>query len=630
MIQRQAENVDIKPGKAYGQENITTLKYGPDLIHQLRLLADRQMTFYAVLIDSVNSGFLFTTELLLDCVRLAKRLLEPKGVLLFVTVQKAIGFQGDSLLGHQSFLIFETHAELFEYFPPVARAVQVLLGKTYGGEEVSTDLASDVLMSVVPVLTKNGILMKGKIDSRSRRNIVLASIDNFTSLNTLNERFAEQGRMTREEFIEELKAMEAERLIYPIFPKVPMLVNCLRNRSPFSLPDYLVAAKLVSREQVDQLQAEVRNQLSEERITLGPLAMKRGFMNARQLEVILQDQAFYGSDAERDRFKKFKSASEQSQVQSLLGHLGTVDPSNLLQNLAQNRESGVLSVEYKDLQFRALFETGKLSHAKLSKINGNQAVVEFACSWNEGTFVFMKRTPPPDLARDACKLDRLLDKLLLDAALAKDNMTVQLKKLPKGLDTVLEKQEDTKELFQTREFDHPHDEGKLGEDDVALMERVWQALDGLSPLSTVIKRLADVPTHRVTLAAVTLLNYELVTLPEFDVTAPLDKFNRMVRKVAEKLGVERTIAFLRLGMRDTVGYSVRARVFAVGAAGEVGIDMAAARDTGASLSLVTQDIENWQVKFIEYVSQELDSDMLVGIIEEIHQPVPQEQPENPQ
>jgi hypothetical protein len=134
--------------------------------------------------------------------------------------------------------------------------------------------------------------------------------------------------------------------------------------------------------------------------------------------------------------------------------------------------------------------------------------------------------------------------------------------------------------------------------------------------------LTDVPTHAVAHAAVTLLNAELCTLPEYGLTAPLEKFNQMVRKVAEKLGVERTIAFLRLGMRDTVGYSVRARVFAVGASGEVGIDMAAARNTNASLSLVVNDIENWQVKFIEYVSQELDSDLLVRIIEDIHQPAP--------
>jgi hypothetical protein len=624
MVQGMIRNLDRKTPKAHGQENITALKYGPDLIHQLRLLADHQTTFYAVLVDATNSGFLFTTELLLDSVRLAKRLLEPSGVLVFFTVQKAIGLQGDSLLGHQSFLVFENHAELFDYFPALAKPVHVLLGKTYGEEVVTTDLASEVLMSVVPVLTRQGIEAKGKIEARSRRNIVLASIDNFTSINTINERFSEQGRMTRDEFLEEVKNLEAEKLIYPVFAKVPMLVNCLRNRSPFSLPDYLVAAKLVTREKVDQLQAEVRNQINDDCITLGPLALKKGYINARQLEVSMQDQAFYGQDAEKEQLKMLKSASEEAQVQSLLGHLGTVDPSNLLQNLAQNRESGVLSVEFKDLQFRGLFETGKLTHAKVSKIAGNQAVVEFACSWNEGTFVFMKRTPPPDLARDACKLTKMLDKLLLDAALAKDNMAVLHKRLPKGLETVLEKQEDSKDLFSIKEFKDPQDGAKLAADTVALMERVWESLDGLSTLTTVIKRLADVPTHRVTHAAVTLLNYELVTLPEFDLTAPLDKFNQMVRKVAEKLGVERTIAFLRLGMRDSVGYSVRARVFAVGASGEVGIDMAAARNTNASLSLVVNDIENWQVKFIEYVSQELDSDMLVRIIEDIHQPKPKQ------
>jgi hypothetical protein len=624
MVQGRIVNLDGKTSKARGLDkgNLTALTYGPDLVHQLRVLADQQNTYEAILVDATNSGFLFATEMLLDAVRLAKRLLEPSGVLVFFTVRKAIGLQGDSLLGHQSFLIFENHAELFDYFPALARPMRVLMGKTYDEEEVETDLASEVLMSVVPVLTRQGIEAKGKIDARSRRNIVLASIDNFTSLNTINERFSEQGRMTREQFLEEVKNLEADKLVYPIFAKVPMLVNCLRNRSPFSLPEYLIAAKLMTREKVDQLQAEVRNQINQDCITLGPLALKKGYINARQLEVAMQDQAFYGQDADKEQLKMLKSASEEAQVQTLLGHLGTVDPSNLLQNLAQNRESGVLSVEFKDLQFRGLFDTGKLTHAKVSKISGNQAVVEFACSWNEGTFVFMKRTPPPDLARDNCKLTKMLDKLLLDAALAKDNMAVILKNLPKGLESILEKREDEKNLFAVREFKDPLDGAKLREDSVVLMERVWQSLDGLSTLTTVIKRLTDVPTHAVAHAAVTLLNAELCTLPEYGLTAPLEKFNQMVRKVAEKLGVERTIAFLRLGMRDTVGYSVRARVFAVGASGEVGIDMAAARNTNASLSLVVNDIENWQVKFIEYVSQELDSDLLVRIIEDIHQPAP--------
>jgi hypothetical protein len=104
-----------------------------------------------------------------------------------------------------------------------------------------------------------------------------------------------------------------------------------------------------------------------------------------------------------------------------------------------------------------------------------------------------------------------------------------------------------------------------------------------------------------------------------DLTVPLEQFRKLCSRVAERIGVERSLAFLRLSLRDTMSYSVRARMFALGAAGEVGIDLAAARSAGASLSLVIKDIEDWQVKYIEYVSQELDSELLLGIIQEIHQ-----------
>ena len=52
--------------------------------------------------------------------------------------------------------------------------------------------------------------------------------------------------------------------------------------------------------------------------------------------------------------------------------------------------------------------------------------------------------------------------------------------------------------------------------------------------------------------------------------------------------------------------------------GDIGVDMAAARQANASLSGVIQDLENWQVKYIEYVSQELDREVLLSLITEIH------------
>ena len=88
--------------------------------------------------------------------------------------------------------------------------------------------------------------------------------------------------------------------------------------------------------------------------------------------------------------------------------------------------------------------------------------------------------------------------------------------------------------------------------------------------------------------------------------------------VKEQIGSERSNAFLRLSFRDTLGYSAGARVFILSNKGEVGIDMVAIRRHSSSLTTVLQDLENWQVKYIEYISAELDKQTLLTIIHNIH------------
>src|ERR1700721_1288571 len=111
----------------------------------------------------------------------------------------------------------------------------------------------------------------------------------------------------------------------------------------------------------------------------------------------------------------------------------------LLKNFAQNRDTGVLSVEHRDAHFRAHFDKGRLMHVRIGKITGNKAIIEFVSAWREGIFVFIQRKPPPDLIIESCKLTKNLDKLLLESALAKDNMDQDLLSLPKKLDVILEK-----------------------------------------------------------------------------------------------------------------------------------------------------------------------------------------------
>ncbi len=55
-----------------------------------------------------------------------------------------------------------------------------------------------------------------------------------------------------------------------------------------------MAAKLMSQEQVGDLVAEITAMPSRERINIGALAVKKGFISGRQLAVAMQDQSFYG------------------------------------------------------------------------------------------------------------------------------------------------------------------------------------------------------------------------------------------------------------------------------------------------------------------------------------------------
>ncbi len=90
--------------------------------------------------------------------------------------------------------------------------------------------------------------------------------------------------------------------------------------------------------------------------------------------------------------KVLKRSSDDTQVQALVGHLGNTEASNLLQNIAQNRDTGVLSVEYRDLAFKAHYDMGKITHAKVGKIEGNKAIVEFCSAWKDGIFRFYQTT----------------------------------------------------------------------------------------------------------------------------------------------------------------------------------------------------------------------------------------------
>jgi hypothetical protein len=599
-------------------QNIIVLKYGPDVLTEIASLSKTKRLYSAILVDATICGYLFPAETLIEAGHLAEQLLEVQGALIFLTSKKATAVVRESLTGTMTLHCFDNHSELYDYSPTLTKFIQTALGHTTEFIEESTDLSHQVLMSTVPVLTAKGLETKMAMDKHHRRNMLLATIDNYTPVVTLAGKMVSQSRLTESEFFERLKELEQERLIFPVFQKIQFLVNCFKNRTAFTLKEYLMAAELISRNQLDELMMELNSTPLKQRVSLGALAVRKGLINSRQLEIALQDQAFYGQTEENEKVKLGSVSGEESKVQSLVGHLGSTDPSNLLQNLATNRETGVLSVEYRDMQFRALFEVGKITHAKLGKIMGNPAVIEFASAWKQGIFVFIQRTPPADLSKDNCKVSKALDKLLLDAALAADNTEVTWKKLPRAQESVLEKLADKEGHLDNEKLTDPKEKFVINANERAMMRKLWNALDGLHSISMVIRNLADVTTSDAAMAIDRLLAYGLVTVPQVDLHGPLSKFQELVRKLTETIGVERSEAFLRLSMRDTIGYSGRARCFILSRNGDVGVDMAATRSAGTSLSVVLQDLEDWQVKYIEYAGQEVDRTTLLNIIREVH------------
>lgn len=598
-------------------DNIIILKYSPDLMDELYGLSQGNHLFEAVVIDATLTGFLFPAELLIEGSRLVDSLVEVRGALIFLRTDSAAALVKESVTSPPSFRVFNSYTQLFDFSPSLTKYIRSTLGKTAGFQEESSDLTEQILNSAIPVLTDQGMEEKVSISTGSNENHVIAMIDNYSPIASLALR--SNGRLSEDQVLEVLKELERRHTIFPLFPKIPFLANCFKNQRSFTLEDYLTGCKILPQSAIDELTLELTGTNMKERMSLGALAVKRGILNHRQLEVALQDQAFYGQQKAGTRRKVTAAATDEHRVQSLVGHLGSTDPMSLLQNMATNRETGVLSVENRDMQFRCHFEQGKPMHARIGKLHGNEAVVEFASAWTQGIFVFIKRKPSEDLTKDTCKVSKALEKCLLDAALAQDNTDVVWKKLPKGPESVLEKNEDKKALLEGEPLKDPKEKTPLSQKHMNIVKNVYNALDGLTPIVRVIRNIGDVTTADVAYALDVLLENHMATVPEGDITGPMEKFQRLVLGIHQHIGGERNSAFLRLSLRDTLGYTGRARVFILSPKGEVGINMAAARQAGTSLSMVVSDLENWQVKYIEYVSQDLDRAALLSIIREVHE-----------
>lgn len=598
-------------------EKTVQLTMNPALLEEMQGLIEFDKKYDAILVDCTLDGFLFPAEDLVRACNRARELLTVKGSLIFFKPDQILVLVKETLFGDISFHVFDSLRQLYDFSSQLAERVKLPDSMLTGTATRGSDVSDQILMSTIAVLTDAGINSKTHDSAHTRAGMVLRAVDNYSTINTIANRVSTTDNMSLDELKDVLRHLEREKLIYPLFAKVPFLADCFRNSTLVTIKDYLLASNLLNKEQLDELLMERPSDNPDARLGLGPLCVSRGYFPSRQLEIILYDLAVYGGHS-HGQINETANPVDQLLVQSLTGQLGNTDPAGLLQNLNSNRGSGVLTAEHRNLQFQCIYTEGNLTHARLGDILGNNALIEFVATWHEGMFAFMQRDPPPDLAADACKLTKPLDRLLLSAAMAHDHQEVLWKRLPHGIETAVEKLPDTNQILQSKDLTDPASGQPLTKRDLEIMQKLWQALDGLLPLSTVIRNLGNVTTTEAARALDLLLQMRLVTVPQSDVSATLEGFRRVSHAVSEHTGIDRNTAMLRLGLQSAHGYSTTSRIFIVGSLGEIGVDLGAAHSAGLVASDIVKGLDEWEVKYVECLCDIVDRALLKDIVYNVH------------
>ncbi len=212
--------------------------------------------------------------------------------------------------------------------------------------------------------------------------------------------------------------------------------------------------------------------------------------------------------------KSFKSKG----FSNLEGELGVFDTPALLQSLATAQKTGVLTVSAPDgRNFWLLVELGRPVQARLGRLGGSSAVIEFISNFDEGKFNFLERTEAKarKILDDSYDVDRGLERCLMAGALASDNLAWGRGVLAEA-DVPL-KLVDTEELSRRlKQMEEASD--IVSPEDMSLVSIVIGNLEfGSTSLNELVDRIGCYPTADVWRTVALMLQYQLIkTVSQFN------------------------------------------------------------------------------------------------------------------
>jgi hypothetical protein len=606
-----------------------TISYEKNIFSSLDKLVQQGCLLDGLVIDLTATGFTLTLENVCTFILYAKKLLHPQGVFLFVKSGGSISLVKDDPAGGLNINLHDSPLGIFMRSPLLAEHVYATIN---GIEKVrpsydGSSLANHIFLTTVAVLTRKGHSELAQEKLPIKLNWFLQLVDGYRTLEGIHIDLKRQHHLDWMDFLTLVQQADSSGFIFPVFARAEFLAKCYENKKAFRFGRYLVASGVVSEAQLMGLleqQKDNHNGKNGSQL-LGDLALARGLISARQLELLLADQYLYGGYRGENREKALlTTASIQSAgvCDSMIGNLGAIDTPGLLQSLSTAGKTGLLTVDSQGRTLSVAFLDGKVTHAKLGRLRGKDALVEFATGWSEGIFVFRDKVLSADLVDD-CKVASGLNRILLDSALCQDHIAEILAGFNGGGNIVLECAEDFEQLVAVLRAGEPQliDETVPGVEEWRIIGELSQLIDGITPLEEIIRNFDIWPSHKILKAVYLLSQSGLLHEQKENLFRPLKRFQLIVQAISDHLGVEDSKVLLQSSLHYSLGQAGLECRFRISSKGQISVDISQMRASGESVAEIVAQLRKWMEAYLSYCKQRLEP----LVVEEIIQNVLQEQ-----
>jgi hypothetical protein len=604
-----------------------TYSYRETLFAELERLAMEGRRFDGLIVDLMQTGFTLPLDSLVRFHSYGKRLLKPQGVMLFIKADGAMTLTKDDPGGGLTLNVYDSPFGIFARYPMLADYVCATVSgidrrRLRGG---GNTLANHILYTSTPVLTPRGASFKTSFELPPPQNWLLQLIDDYSSAEAIGRLMEARHNVHMDETLRLMQELEAEGAIYPIFSRIQFLANCYHNRKPFRLGRYMVAAGIITPSQLEEL-LELQQEEGwgrNHKTFLGLLAVRKNYINTRELEVLLHDQFIYGgyhkvTESDDGASASQKKRSIETMRDSMIGSLGAIDSAGLLQSIATAKKTGLLTVENRDKAIVVAFNEGRPTHARLDKLVGYHAIVEFLVAWSEGIFVFRDKGQSRELD-ETCVLTTHLDRILIDSALYQDQINRILQALPSGRSAILERVWNFEQLWPDIAAQQLRyvDETVATDDDKQRIFAMARMIDGLTTLDEVIKMCEGWSTHTVLKAVQLLLDHKVVNIQQTSLFRPLTVFQRIAAELQEQIGRADNKALLEQSLHYVHGDSNAANRFNVDFEGRVSVNLSQVKASGTPVSVVLLELRRWMEAYLAYARRQLDPHLVDSLVAKV-------------